>query len=46
LGKPVGEMEEFARAKRPRRLPEVMTRDEVHVSNSLRGAKYSTVVPA
>jgi integron integrase len=29
LGKPVGEMEEFARAKRPRRLPEVMTRDEV-----------------
>jgi integron integrase len=29
LDKPVGEMEEFARAKRPRRLPEVMTRDEV-----------------
>ena len=29
LRKPVGEMEEFARAKRPRRLPEVMTRDEV-----------------
>jgi len=29
LKKPVGEMEEFARAKRPRRLPEVMTKDEV-----------------
>ncbi len=29
LGQPLGEMEEFARAKRPRRLPEVMTRDEV-----------------
>jgi integron integrase len=29
LRKPVGEMEEFIRAKRPRRLPEVMTRDEV-----------------
>ena len=29
LGKPVGEIEEFVRAKRPRRLPEVMTRDEV-----------------
>jgi len=29
LGKPVGEIEEFIRAKRPRRLPEVMTRDEV-----------------
>jgi len=29
LEKPVGEMEAFARAKRPRRLPEVMTRDEV-----------------
>jgi integron integrase len=29
LRKPLGEMEEFARAKRPRRLPEVMTRDEV-----------------
>jgi integron integrase len=29
LRKPFGEMEEFARAKRPRRLPEVMTRDEV-----------------
>ena len=27
LGKPVEEMEEFARAKRPRRLPKVMTRD-------------------
>ncbi len=29
LRKPLGEMEEFARAKRPRRMPEVMTRDEV-----------------
>ncbi len=29
LRNPVGEIEEFARAKRPRRLPEVMTRDEV-----------------
>ena len=29
LRQPLGEMEEFARAKRPRRLPEVMTRDEV-----------------
>jgi integron integrase len=29
LRQPIGEMEEFARAKRPRRLPEVMTRDEV-----------------
>ncbi len=29
LRKPLGKMEEFARAKRPRRLPEVMTRDEV-----------------
>jgi integron integrase len=29
LRKPLGEMEEFTRAKRPRRLPEVMTRDEV-----------------
>jgi integron integrase len=29
LRKPLGEMEEFARAKRPRRLPEVMTREEV-----------------
>jgi integron integrase len=29
LGRPVGEIEEFVRAKRPRRLPEVMTRDEV-----------------
>ena len=29
LRSPLGEMEEFARAKRPRRLPEVMTRDEV-----------------
>jgi integron integrase len=29
LQKPIGEIEEFARAKRPRRLPEVMTRDEV-----------------
>jgi len=29
LRKPFGELEEFARAKRPRRLPEVMTRDEV-----------------
>jgi len=29
LRKPLGEMGEFARAKRPRRLPEVMTRDEV-----------------
>jgi integron integrase len=29
LRKPLGEMEEFARAKRPRRLPEVMTRNEV-----------------
>jgi integron integrase len=29
LQKPLGEMEEFARAKRPRRMPEVMTRDEV-----------------
>lgn len=31
LGKPVGEIEEFVRAKRPRRLPEVMTRDEVQM---------------
>jgi len=29
LGKPIGEIGEFARAKRPQRLPEVMTRDEV-----------------
>ncbi|MEW6668757.1 MAG: integron integrase [Thermodesulfobacteriota bacterium] len=29
LGKPVGEMGEFARAKRPQRLPVVMTKDEV-----------------
>jgi integron integrase len=29
LGKPIGEMGEFARAKRPQRLPEVMTREEV-----------------
>jgi len=29
LRKPVGQIEEFARAKRPRRLPEVMTREEV-----------------
>ena len=29
LRKSLGEMEEFTRAKRPRRLPEVMTRDEV-----------------
>jgi len=29
LGKPVREIEEFVRAKRPRRLPEVMTQDEV-----------------
>nr|WP_273696465.1 integron integrase [Syntrophorhabdus aromaticivorans] len=29
LRKPFGEMETFVRAKRPRRLPEVMTRDEV-----------------
>jgi site-specific recombinase XerD len=29
MGKPIGEMEEFARAKRPQRLPEVMTREEV-----------------
>jgi integron integrase len=29
LRNPLGEMEEFARAKRPRRLPEVMTREEV-----------------
>lgn len=29
LQKQIGEIEEFARAKRPRRLPEVMTRDEV-----------------
>ena len=29
LQKPIGEIEEFIRAKRPRRLPEVMTRDEV-----------------
>jgi len=29
LRKPLGEMEEFVRAKRPRRMPEVMTRDEV-----------------
>ena len=29
LGKPLGEMDEFVRAKRPRRLPEVMTRDEM-----------------
>ena len=29
LQKPMGEIEEFARAKRPRRLPEVMTREEV-----------------
>ena len=27
--KPFGEMDEFVRAKRPRRLPEVMTREEV-----------------
>ena len=31
MGKPVGEIEEFVRAKRPRRLPEVMTRDEVQM---------------
>jgi integron integrase len=31
LRKPIGEIEEFARAKRPRRLPEVMTRDEVQM---------------
>ncbi|MFZ5759669.1 MAG: integron integrase [Thermodesulfobacteriota bacterium] len=29
LRKPFGEMEKFARAKRPQRLPEVMTREEV-----------------
>ncbi|MDP2652406.1 MAG: integron integrase, partial [Candidatus Omnitrophota bacterium] len=29
LQKPIGEMDEFVRAKRPRRLPEVMTREEV-----------------
>ena len=29
LGKPLGEIEVFVRAKRPCRLPEVMTRDEV-----------------
>jgi integron integrase len=29
LRNPLGEMGEFSRAKRPRRLPEVMTRDEV-----------------
>jgi site-specific recombinase XerD len=29
FGKPIGEMEEYARAKRPQRLPEVLTRDEV-----------------
>jgi len=29
LQKPFGEMETFVRAKRPQRLPEVMTRDEV-----------------
>jgi integron integrase len=29
LRKPVGEVEAFVRAKRPQRLPEVMTRDEV-----------------
>ncbi|OPY71953.1 MAG: Tyrosine recombinase XerC [Syntrophorhabdus sp. PtaU1.Bin050] len=29
LRRPFGEMETFVRAKRPRRLPEVMTRDEV-----------------
>jgi integron integrase len=29
IQKPFGHMEEFTRAKRPRRLPEVMTRDEV-----------------
>ena len=29
LGKPIGEMEEYARAKRPQHLPEVMTRHEV-----------------
>lgn len=29
LGKPLGEMEDFAQARRPRRLPEVMTRSEV-----------------
>jgi integrase len=29
LGKPVGGIEEFVRAKRPHRLPEVMTQDEV-----------------
>ncbi len=28
LRKPIGEMDKFARAKRPRRLPEVMTREE------------------
>ena len=31
LQKPIGEIEEFARAKRPRRLPEVMTWDEVRM---------------
>jgi len=30
LQKPFGEMETFVRAKRPQRLPEVMTRDEVN----------------
>ena len=29
LREPIGEMDEFARAKRPRRLPEVLTRAEV-----------------
>jgi integron integrase len=29
LEQPIGEMEEFVRAKRPQRLPEVMTKDEV-----------------
>ena len=30
LKKPFGEMDEFTRAKRPQRLPEVMTREEVN----------------
>ncbi len=29
LGAPLGQMDEFVRAKRPQRLPEVMTREEV-----------------
>jgi len=31
LNKPFGDLETFVRAKRPQRLPEVMTREEVQV---------------